>query len=54
MKAYNKLIKNKKRLKIAEIKSKGIFCLPLYPELRNKEIKTICKNLKEILKKKTF
>ena len=51
MKAYSKIIKNKKRLKNSEIKSKIIFCLPLYPELRDKEVKIICKTLKQILKK---
>ncbi|MDA9669201.1 DegT/DnrJ/EryC1/StrS family aminotransferase [bacterium] len=50
MKAYSKMIKNKKKLQLSEIKSKSIFCLPLYPELRNKEIKVICKTLKRILK----
>ncbi len=35
MKAYKKYFKNK-RYKISEIKSKGIFCLPLYPELKKK------------------
>ena len=50
MKAYSKLIKNKKDLKISEIKSKGIFCLPLYPELKNKEIDKICTAIKKIIK----
>ena len=49
MKAYSKLIKNKKNLKNSERKSKGIFCLPLYPELKDKELKIICDSLKKIL-----
>lgn len=51
MKAYRKIINNKKKLRMSEIKSKSIFCLPLYPELKNKEVKIICKILKKILKK---
>jgi|TARA_B110000003_G_C16585016_1_gene509536 dTDP-3-amino-2,3,6-trideoxy-4-keto-D-glucose/dTDP-3-amino-3,4,6-trideoxy-alpha-D-glucose/dTDP-2,6-dideoxy-D-kanosamine transaminase len=50
MKAYRKIINNKKKLRMSEIKSKSIFCLPLYPELKNKEVKIICKILKKILK----
>lgn len=52
MKAYKKIPHNIKRLVNSEIKSKGIFCLPLYPELKNLEVKKICKNLKNILQKK--
>ena len=50
MKAYANLIKNKKDLKNSEIKSKGIFCLPLYPELKVSEINRICSIIKKILK----
>ena len=49
MKAYSKLIKNKKNLDNSEKKSKGIFSLPLYPDLKEKEINDICKKLKKIL-----
>ena len=51
MKAYQKFFKGNKRLKNSEIKSKGIFCLPIYPELRDKEVIQICKKIKKILKK---
>ena len=51
MKAYSKMIKNKKYLKNSETKSKGIFCLPLYPELKTKELKEICSTLIKVLKK---
>ena len=51
MKAYKEIINNKDRLKNAVKKSRGIFCLPLYPELTENEVKFICKKLKEILKK---
>ena len=49
MKAYKGLIKNKKRLKNSEKKAKGIFCLPLYPDLNNQEFNKICTNIKRIL-----
>lgn len=49
MKAYKGLIKNKKRLKNSEKKAKGIFCLPLYPDLSNQEFNKICTNIKRIL-----
>ena len=51
MKAYSNLIKNKYKLKNSEIKSKGIFSLPLYPELKNSEVDIICDKLKIMLKK---
>ena len=51
MKAYSKIIKNKKNLKNSEVKSKGIFCLPLYPELKISELNKICSSLIKILKK---
>ena len=37
-----------------EYLSKGIFCLPLYPELKNKQVKYICKELKKILNKNNW
>jgi len=51
MKAYKEIKHNRMKLINSEIKSKGIICLPLYPELQNKEVKFICKNLVDILKK---
>ena len=50
MKAYSKIIKNKNSLKNSEKKSKGIICLPLYPELNRREIVTICKVLRKLVK----
>ena len=47
MKAYKNIIKNKKRLKNSEIKAKGIFSLPLYPELKESEINKIIIVLKK-------
>ena len=52
MKAYSHIIKNKQRLANSESTSKGIFSLPLYPELKIKEVKKICKDLIDILEKK--
>ena len=49
MKAYKGIISNGQRLKNSVKKSKGIFCLPLYPELKVSEIIYICKILKKIL-----
>lgn len=51
MKAYRKLIKNKKRLKNSEKKSKGIFSLPLYPELSSPEINKISSSLIKVMRK---
>lgn len=51
MKAYSKIIKNKKNLQNSEKLSKGIFSLPLYPELKDKDINKICTSLKKIIKK---
>ncbi len=51
MKAYSKLIKNKINLKNSEKKAKGIFSLPLYPDLKETEIKEICRKLKSVLMK---
>jgi aminotransferase EvaB len=48
MKAYSNFFKNEK-YDISEIKSKGIFSLPLYPELNIKDVKIICRKLKKIL-----
>ena len=48
MKSYSKFFIGEK-YKISEIKSKGIFSLPLYPELSIKNVKIICKKLKKIL-----
>lgn len=49
--AYKKIIKNINRLKTSQKNSRGIFCLPLYPELKIEKIKYICKSLKYILQK---
>lgn len=51
MRAYKDYFKKNKKLKNSEKKSKGIFCLPIYPELKDREVIKICKNIKEILKK---
>ncbi len=51
MRAYKHYFKKEKDLKKSEIKSKGIFCLPIYPELKDKEVIKVCKNIKKILKK---
>ncbi|MDC3127161.1 DegT/DnrJ/EryC1/StrS family aminotransferase [Candidatus Pelagibacter bacterium] len=51
MKAYAKVIKNKKHLKNSEKKSRGIFSLPLYPELKKSEVISICNKLIKILKR---
>jgi len=48
MKAYSKIFKNDKFIK-SEKYSKGIFSLPLYPDLNIKDIIFICKKLKKIL-----
>ena len=48
MKGYAAFFKNEKYV-VSEIKSKGIFSLPLYPELRIKDINIICRKLKKIL-----
>ena len=50
MKAYKQIFNNKKFLN-TEMKSKGIFSLPLYPELKVKSVKNICSKLKIILSK---
>ena len=50
MKAYNKF-PSKQKLTNSEKKAKGIFSLPLYPELKDSEIDKICSGVKNILKK---
>ncbi len=50
MKAFKGFNFNSNSLKITNKFSKQIFCLPLYPELKNYEIIKICKILKKILK----
>ena len=51
MKAYSKIIRDKKNLKNSEKKSRGIFCLPLYPDLKKQEINKVCIALKSIIKR---
>jgi aminotransferase EvaB len=51
MKGYKMYNFNKEKLIISSKKSKGIFSLPLYPELNISEIKKICKTIKVIMKK---
>ena len=51
MKPYKDFFLNHKRLKNSEIKAKGIFCLPIYPELKNSEVIKICEKIRKILKK---
>ena len=48
MKAYLNFFKNEKYI-VSEMMAKGIFSLPLYPELSIKDVKFICKKLKKIL-----
>jgi len=50
MKAYSHLTKvGRNKLNNTEILNKGIFCLPLYPDLNTKDIRKIIYNLKKIL-----
>ncbi len=49
MKGYKNFFKKKKFLN-SEIKSKGIFSLPIYPDLQTKDVKIICRKLNNILK----
>ena len=49
MKAYKNFKFKKNKLRKSEIFSKGIICLPLYPELKTKEVKYICSKIKNIL-----
>ena len=51
MTAYKKLFLANSHLKNSEKMSKGIFCLPLYPEMTNGEVLKVCKVLKDIMKK---
>ena len=51
MQGYKKFFSKKKNLKNSETKSKGIFCLPIYPELKNKEVDLVCKNIQIIMNK---
>ena len=50
MTAYKKTINNHKKLSNSKIKSKGIFSLPLYPELKTNKVIFICKKLIDICK----
>ena len=49
MKAYKSICKYSSELKNSENFSKNIFSLPLYPELKESEIRLICDKLKKIL-----
>ena len=50
MKAYKNIAKIKnKSLKNTVLKSKGIFCLPLYPDLKLSEMNKIVNTLSKIL-----
>jgi len=51
MKAYKNFCRYSGKLKNSENFSKNIFSLPLYPELKEAQIKIICNTLKKILKK---
>ena len=48
--AYKNLFLANQDLKNSEKKSKGIFCLPLYPEMTNTEVLKVCKILKNTMK----
>ena len=51
MKAYEKIIHNKLKLKESEKAANEIFSLPLYPELKNVDINYICNSLIKVLEK---
>ena len=51
MKAYNNFKFKHKDYVNSKKFSKTIFCLPLYPELKNDEVKKICNTLIKILRK---
>ena len=51
MTPYKVFFTKNKKLKNSENKSKGIFCLPLYPELQKEEVLKICSILKKTMKK---
>jgi len=48
MKAYKKLLKSKSLINVERF-SKGIFSLPLHPELNKNDIYNICKKLTNII-----
>ena len=48
--AYKNIFKNKKFLN-SEVKSKGIFSIPLYPDIKNNDVRKICKCLVNIMNK---
>ncbi len=48
MKGYKTYFKDAKFIN-SEKKSKGIFCLPIYPDLKIKDVKLICKNIIKIM-----
>ena len=48
MKAY-KHLNLKGNLKNSEKKSKGIFCLPLYPEMKKEDVINVSRKLRNIL-----
>jgi len=50
MTAYKNLFSANNYLKNSEKKSKGIFCLPLYPEMTDAEVLKVCKILKNTMK----
>jgi len=50
MKGFKKYKFNNKKLKNSDFLSKNILCLPLFPELKSKEVITICNKTKTILK----
>ena len=49
MTAYKKFFFSNKYLKNSESKSKGIFCLPLYPEMTDAEVLRVCNTIKNIM-----
>ena len=51
MTPYKVFFGKNKKLKNSEKKSRGIFCLPLYPELQKEEILKICSIMKKTMKK---
>ena len=50
MKPYKKFKYDTKVLRNSEKISKGIFSLPLYPELKHKDVILICKKIKNFHK----
>ena len=51
MTPYKKFFSKKINLVNSEIKSQGIFSLPIYPEMKNKEVITVCNSIKKVIKK---